>query len=558
MKDGPAYRHLLWLISGSKALTGLLCDPSFLSEEEACSLIERLRKIEPSVELNLFKGVFGVDCKGGLSLEKPDCGLRFLQVFGIKSNSMRLLPLVAQLLKHPNARIRSKAAVLVGKMSRQYEWLEQTRNESDERVRANALEALWEPGIPERLRARLWESLQDESNRVIGNALLGLYRQGECGCIPLITAMTRHPEEKFRATAAWVMRETGDDRFRPYLLPLLNDASSLVKANAAQAVEKLEEARFAPLETLQLVIFSEEQGTRAWKTPSGNTAHKRGNENSELSASHILRVGVVSQQSSSLSTLLPTDFRVTVNSAPVEHYDISNEAPPHTVSIAFAVPAADAAGNSIRNKWRAFFSQFSGHKRHTDYWAFVECGGAQQTASGYNLRFLRNSLELEDFFRTQMQARKPIQFDASFDLLLTSPPFVPNGTQIKQGAAHVIIIDSDPSGRFQQERLEAIKQRACRGGFTIHVIAAKRDSVLAELAAATRGAFLVSQANVECWQRALTTLYAFLFSIYRIEFEAAPDYDAADAELKIQVQKGPLFGEIATACQPQPEMAAIG
>lgn len=591
-KDGPGYRHILWLISASKILGRILCDPTLLTEEEACALVEKLHKIDPSVEMNLVKEIFGVDGVGGISLSEPSYGLRFLSIFSTKV-SVHLLPVVSRLLRHPNATIRSKAATLLGKMSRDYDWLEHTRNDTDDRVRANALEALWEPGIPERLRVRLWEGVQDSSNRVVGNALMGLYRQGESGCIPLIISMTQHREEKFRATAAWVIGETGDDRFREYLFPLLEESTPLVRRNVLHAMQKLDvKAAFAGIERLQLVVFANQPGapspSMAAATPMfteepGAIARQphsfsapEADKQFTFTPGQILRVATVSQHGSPVGNLLATDFRITRDSGLVHRYAVHTEVPPETLSIAFALPSSDAVGTRLNPKWRAFLSHFFKQKRHLDHWAFLEYTDLRSTvvqtsqkpgpaaehtgrdarraplshgqaAPPENADFIRNFVELDDALTARMPSTRGFQMSSTLDLLLTVPPFVRDGVPAPKGALHAVIIDSSSSRSLPRERLEAVKRTALERGFAIHLISANSATLLAELPAATGGTFLLCQDDIESWQRQLTILYASLFSTYRVELEA-PETDREQTKIRIVVRKGPLFGELRTTC----------
>lgn len=525
IKEEPGSKHILWLISGSsKVLVRILCDSSLLNDEEACSLAERLKTIEPSVEMNLVKEVFGPDGAGGASLAQPDYGLRYLTIFSANHSSMRLLPVVGKLLRHPNARIRSKAASMIGKLSRQYDWLEQTQHEKDDRVRANALEALWEPGIPERFRVRLWEAAKDPNNRVAGNALLGLYRQGECGCIPLITSMAKVEDENFRATAAWVIGETRDDRFRSFLVPLLVDSSALVRQNAKQAIQKVnEQKKFSNIEKLQVVAFPQRQ-------------------------SGVFPIGVALPQGAPAPALLPTDFRIEQGTLIVEHYTVRHQPLPETMSITFAVPGVDGAGNNLKTRWRAFFSQLFKQKRQLDFWAFLEYATgnspANRNTSREDLQFVRNAIEFEDLFAPQLYPAKLPEFAASFESLLTLPPLADLRNVSRKGACHILLVESPTAGTIRAELLEKVISNGVNGGFTVHVISADPSSPLAALAAATGGTFLVCQREVESWQRALAVLYTSLFSTYNVEFDSAVTGDTKDAEIQIQVRKGPLFGEI--------------
>lgn len=305
-----------------------LCDPSVLSEEEARSQLEQWSQDDPEIETHLFKRIFGPDGSAGISAEEPAWGLRFLSIVGGQGSNVRVVSLLYRLLKHPNATIRSKATAMIGKVSPPFNWLEeQAVTETDERVRANGLEALWRPGIPEHLRSLLWSAVENPSNRVVGNALLGLYRQGDSACVPAIAAMIMHPQERFRATAAWVIRETGDDRFRQYLLPLLEDPSDLVKRNAGQALERMQErSDTSDLEPIQLMVISKSRGTVTRRTSLlyGERRHVADPERETVPA-HVFRIAAVSEQGDPVSILLATDFCIRRNGSVVEQYTVEKE-----------------------------------------------------------------------------------------------------------------------------------------------------------------------------------------------------------------------------------------
>ena len=71
----------------------------------------------------------------------------------------------------------------------------------------------------------------DANNRVVGNALMALYRLGEAGGRGLYEMASR-PDPAFRATAVWAMSETGDTRFLPLLAKIVTDPNETIKAAA--------------------------------------------------------------------------------------------------------------------------------------------------------------------------------------------------------------------------------------------------------------------------------------------------------------------------------------
>lgn len=135
-----------------------------------------------------------------------------------------LLP--ALLLHHSDPRIRSSAAVAAARTDRLRDWGKFLRSEKDSRVRANAIEALWNSpqlGICEVFAAYV----NDPEPRIAANALVGLHRARRPGPdaqmpgVPknadrleaLVREMIGAPDPRFAASAAWTMGATGDVRY---------------------------------------------------------------------------------------------------------------------------------------------------------------------------------------------------------------------------------------------------------------------------------------------------------------------------------------------------------
>jgi len=59
-------------------------------------------------------------------------------------NPSIILPLIVRLTDHPDAKVRSKAALLVGRGKPELGWVRSQLAQQDARVRANAVEALWD------------------------------------------------------------------------------------------------------------------------------------------------------------------------------------------------------------------------------------------------------------------------------------------------------------------------------------------------------------------------------------------------------------------------------
>jgi len=112
-------------------------------------------------------------------------------------------------------------------------------SDPDPRVRANALEALKDVDDDE-TRELLRTAMRDSNNRVVGNALLGLYRAGDCTSIAELLKMAEAGHHVHRSTAAWAMGESGDARFLEVLRTLAADANPQLRRRATMALEQVE------------------------------------------------------------------------------------------------------------------------------------------------------------------------------------------------------------------------------------------------------------------------------------------------------------------------------
>ena len=110
--------------------------------------------------------------------------------------------------------------------------------ESDSRMRANAVESLWGDKTG-RASSVLWRAVKDVDNRVVGNALFGLYEMQDQNVIPYILKMASHEKPHFRASAAWTMGQTGDPQFLPVLEKLTHDLYAPVRKRAARGIEQI-------------------------------------------------------------------------------------------------------------------------------------------------------------------------------------------------------------------------------------------------------------------------------------------------------------------------------
>ena len=167
-----------------------------------------------------------------------DSGL-ILRVLGLLdeiSQGPRLLMIVGHLTRHPDKRVASKAALLVGRRILSRDWVERHLSSTDSRIRANVVESLWH--VNSALAAQtLRRCAGDENNRVRGNALVGLHLLGDRSVDWRIRQLAKDSRPNFRRTAAWVIGTMQDRELIPLLEGLLADPSQKVGRAAAKALQ---------------------------------------------------------------------------------------------------------------------------------------------------------------------------------------------------------------------------------------------------------------------------------------------------------------------------------
>lgn len=232
LEDSSSRKCLLDLMLKGGLLP--VCDPALIGLEEELALTHDLFELDPQLDMKLARRL-----SGAASERTPEEVVqRVLVLLNAIPENARVLPIVIKLLRHPSPSVRSKAALVIGRVSKTPQVMEEFLSEPDPRVRANAIEALW--GMDSaRARAVLREAADDPHNRVAGNALLGLYRVGETFAISRILQLAAHPKAEFRTTAAWVMEQTGSPRFLPALAQMVRETNPKARAWVFRAITRL-------------------------------------------------------------------------------------------------------------------------------------------------------------------------------------------------------------------------------------------------------------------------------------------------------------------------------
>jgi hypothetical protein len=176
-----------------------------------------------------------------LSLLQGSKALRALEILDAISPGNRLVVALAGLMQTPSEKIRSKAALLLGRRVQSIDWAQLCSRESDPRVRANILEALWGSTSPSAIEI-FRKAMADPEPRIAANAALGIYKHDQEEGGQLLSALQRHSDSRFRCSALWAIAQTGDAKFLPTLRGSLQDADPRKRSIAVRGLMSLRKA----------------------------------------------------------------------------------------------------------------------------------------------------------------------------------------------------------------------------------------------------------------------------------------------------------------------------
>jgi hypothetical protein len=231
------FKYVAGLLTTGDLIPQLLLDDRVLSSHAAATLAPQAAAVHPLLEVHIVGIVLANSGSDGGTASSAQV-LRALAIAGAISDCSRLAPSLVQLLRHPCARVRSKAVLLLGRANRNLARVGSLLASPDSRLRANAVESLWGDGRHEVLKI-LRKASHDECSRVMVNALLGLCKAGDVEAHSRLLEMAGNGDPALRCGAAWAMGESSDREFSQALETLAHDADVKVRSMAEKSREKL-------------------------------------------------------------------------------------------------------------------------------------------------------------------------------------------------------------------------------------------------------------------------------------------------------------------------------
>ena len=518
--ESRGFQHLVVLLVSGGFLLRALCDAD-LSREQAMSLARAATRANPMADVELARGLAdsAVQAEGPVPLEAAP---RLMEILAEISDGSRIAPSLMRLMRHSNPYIRSKAVLMIGRGSLSVKWVRGRLSEADPRIRANAIEALWGVDSAD-AQVLLRSALADGNNRVVGNALLGLYRAGDCTTIVDIVKMAGHENALFRATAAWVMGETGDPRFTETLVRMLVEPNTTVRKRA-----------LAALRGIKAASAQNAHGTQ-WRM-AGILSHQPGDL---LRGHRKVHLAVTTENGQDFPKILPTQFLLSENGQNILSYRVTEKPPVEAMSVLFLFPRT---GDPETAPWNQGALKCLAWKRPSDLWADLAYLPSDDLESrGHAIDepppFTSGSDALTASF-----SKTPGRMDCS-ELWETLWRCVRPDQAPARGKRHLIVVANQEIGRVAGHGLitNLINSRS-----SLQVISSNPNPALEDFCRKSRGRFQTFEKEGEILEM-VQQAYLNLTTRYEISY---PSVSREAVEVKARVQTPAGWGEVKIPIPP--------
>jgi len=311
LSHGASY--LVSLLLRENALADALCDPALLTVEAAAAVAKIAVAVERRFGVDLVRRLTSLDPTEQTQAE------RLLKIVEEVLDSMIVRPNLVPLLSHFNGRLRSKAALLVGRMNKSPQLASSQVSDLDARVRANAVEALWGVEDPA-CEAIFCKAACDRNQRVAANGAIGLYSLQKVCSIQLLHQLAERPMLECNVSAIWAMGKIASPRFQPVVSQAMLSGGSKLRLHALRSLARIRqtirasEMAGAFSVSLSLDVNSDEPLTKLLLTAS---------QGPEAYVSH----------------LSPMDFLVLEGKRLLQDYAVVEHPAPAAVAVGFLVPA---------------------------------------------------------------------------------------------------------------------------------------------------------------------------------------------------------------------------
>ena len=518
-EDSRGFRYLISLLMGRDMLFEALSDPA-LSHDQAVAAARSASQVYSMMDVSLAKTVAG---DGFSQKVAPARAKRMLDILSELSGGSHALGSLRSMLRHPDPYLRSKAVLMIGRGERGSGWAQHRMAEDDPRVRANVVEALWGRDTEE-ARAVLRSATSDPHNRVVGNALLGLYRLGDVAAISGLFQMAAKESEMFRASGAWAMGETGDPRFAELLARMLGDPSNTVRKRAFESLRHMKAAAARARQGAHLRV-----GARLEVGPDGL-------RRLELEAIHERGEPALVPP---LGILLDEDGR------PVVDYQVERRPGADPLTVVFVLPRPE--GSAVP-AWRQGALNALAWKRPLDVWGIVlyiaahDRSGSVASSKEAGVEPTADRAEAEKLFDSTRERVYSRDLWGAMERALD--PTVPG-----RGKRRLIVYSEHEAGT--PEGRGDLAAAALERGASVGAICLTPDPPLEDLCRRTQGDFRIAGAAGEV-EAFVERAHRAALDQYVVTYRGAPTGVSA---LRVRINLPDGWGEI-TLAAPKPSLPA--
>ncbi len=200
-RPGPVSAPLM----ESGLVAGAVSGPQILALPDAVRLARAAAKLDDRLDDKLMTRLTGPPRAWPAGVPETEIA-HVLEVIDEISDCRRLVMPLMKFLKLPQKQLRSKAAKLIARASRNADWAETVLKDADPRVRANLIDGIALQDGPQ-IEVLLREAATDPHHRVAVTALLGLCQRGDQSSCEQIRRLALEGDDAHRAAAVWALRQ---------------------------------------------------------------------------------------------------------------------------------------------------------------------------------------------------------------------------------------------------------------------------------------------------------------------------------------------------------------
>ena len=340
-------RYLVVTMAKDKRLSAGLLDTSVCSLEEAVAVTRAAAQAGAQLQAN-FELALNKALQGQASPQKVERISRILDILAATCDPSCWNSFQVELMAYPDKIVRSKAALLIGRSTRNVAWIARRLLDRDLRVQASAVEALWGLDAGE-TKPHYLAALKSGNNRVAANAALGLYLSGDAGATRVLLDLLNRDDPSFRLSALWAIGETGDERFLAVLSEYYKNAQGKLRLAAVGAMSRIRRRE----KTAQQAGALQVHIAQAVAQPDGLRR---------------LAFALSCHPARDLSAIKATEFAVWENGAAVEDYEVRLATPPALLMAGFVAPRFASGDEPYEKALREGLKQCLCLKRKDDLW----------------------------------------------------------------------------------------------------------------------------------------------------------------------------------------------